>query len=496
MASSWLFVCVLLVYFAEAEGLLDKVLFLHRHGARMGSGIINGTVRCSSPFCKLTPEGIDQGFQLGVYLSTQYKEALRIPDSYNVSFIRSVSTCIPRAVRTAEAVIMGFFHNSTAVPTLPFVDYMPCDVDLEMSMWTSWPGFVMQNRYALVAAELNDYTRTTIGTANVQMFGQMFGLELLCSSAPTECVNYVNDAVSCNLSAGLPVPQLLLDQRLLLLQVNAHFFGLLIGYNPKVSDFDFNAGSLGFPFAQAALQFLDTPGAQAANENTSTLVRMRHFGAHDWTLTAVYAALGIWTIESEDDIVNVPQFGETLVLEKRVEGGLAYLKAKIAVPGQLPSNHANITEREAVLQCIDAARLRYNSSTSSNGCLLEDVARFVETVGPVSTLGVCYASADTLSQQGCDGNSAPAVQSPCYFYRLRCPSAPCGSVQGAIADPARGFQCESRQLDKGTPYLLATIVALMAPSLLAGAIGGFYAMGMLRRVLWGKGSPLLSPAAK
>jgi hypothetical protein len=93
----------------------------------------------------------------------------------------------------------------------------------------------------------------------------------------------------------------------------------------------------------------------------------------------------------------------------------------------------------------------------------------------------------------------PNVGSACYLYRQACPSAPCGGVPGAVANPARRFACTTLATSSAGPATVgnATVpaagewsdaykAALAAPSAILGAVIAFlltmrYGRGFLQR---------------
>lgn len=137
------------------------------------------------------------------------------------------------------------------------------------------------------------------------------------------------------------------------------------------------------------------------------------------------------------------------------------------------------------MKCITPNGTSYRSDGTPYGCPIEDLQRFVQTTAPASPLGICYSTDKMLKAQNCMSDDAPPAGSRCLFYRQNCPMVDCGKTTGAIADPAAGYACQSNQLNKGTQYFTATVIALVAPSLLAGAIMGFYGADRIRSRVWG-----------
>lgn len=470
-----LFLVVLAMGLTDAA-TLEKIAVLHRHGARSPLGVVNGGLVCEYPYCQLTDNGKAMCRSLGLYLQQEYNASslLSFPSRYNVSFIASEATEYPRVVISAEAMIMGFYEGREP---LPFVDFAPKTTDLRLCMWQSWPTWKIRSTYNHELHVDDAWVKALIGEDGLQMIGQYFGIESLCTADPTDCISFVQDFISCNVSSGAPVPSFLMNNWTVYRQVVSRFLGRILGYN-RSSHYSTQVGSLGYPYVTSVLQYFSDPSAP--------LMRMKHSAAHDWTLIAVYSALGIWSVQDAGNERFVPRFAETLILERwQGDDGRQYVKGRWGFPDQAPGNHT-YSFQVANLSCIDANGTLYKAlDTAGQWCLQDDLERFVNTTAPLSSLGVCYASDNMLQNENCDGDAAPPVGSRCYFYRQHCPQAPCGQTDGAIADPARGLKCQTNQLGKDTPFLVATIVALVSPSLLAGAIGGFYFAAKIKNFLWG-----------
>lgn len=457
-----------------ADPNLEKLVVLHRHGARTPLGVSGTTLLCDYPYCELTDEGKDMLRSLGRFLWARYCSSglLPLPVPYNVSFMASQSTQYSRVVVSAEAMIMGLYEGSEP---LPFVDFVPKTDDTALVMWESWPTWKIRSTYDLEAGKIADWVTSFIGGENITALGDAFGVADLCAEDPVDCIGYVQDTIACNVSMGAPVPQWALDRWDDYRTVVSTFLGNMLGYD-AADPYDRSVGSLGYPFASEVMSYFA--------DSSSGLMTWRHYAAHDWTLIAVYSALGLWSPSDLGNTTFVPKFAETLLLELWSDDGELYVKGHWGYPDQAPGDH-EYSFRLANLTCMSPNGTLYGTMSVANGwCPLAHLHAFVNQTAPDAPEGICFATDDMLSQQGCDDNAAPPIGSRCYFFREKCPAAPCGQVPGAIADPARGYMCQSRQLGKDTPFLAATLVALICPSLLFGAIGGFYFADKLRDVLW------------
>lgn len=467
------------IFAATSDGAqFEKLLVLHRHGARTPMGVVNGSLFCQFPFCQLTTQGKEMCRSLGRYIGDAYNTTglLNLPPIYNVSFMSSEGTDFSRVVVSGEAVVMGLYENST-IDALPFVDYKPAELDVNLVMWKSWPTWIIRNTYDVEVHVDDAWVRAFIGDAHLTQLGETFGIQEICATSPTDCVGFVQDSIACNVSSGEEVPQWAYDRWDDYRVVVSRFLGRLLGYDPT-DNYDLNVGSFGYPLLSDAFSGFFSSTATG-------LLQLQHYAAHDWTLIAVYSALGIWTPADSGNTTFVPRFTETLLLEQWSDGGEMFIKARWGYPNQTAASNHTFMFRDANMSCMRADGTVYSALASvSAWCPLADVWRFVNSTGPQSEQGICYATDEMLKSEGCNDDQAPPSGSRCLFYRQQCPAVQCGETNGAIADPARGFMCQAQQLGKDIPFMAATVVALVAPALLGGAIGGFYFANKLRDFFW------------
>lgn len=473
-----IFVIILFTFCdTTAYAALVKLAIMHRHGARSGSSLVDGQVICAYPYCQLTSRGIDQLRTVGRYINMTYGSQLGLPPQYNVSYITSVSTAVPRVVVSAEAFIMGVYDGQEP---LPFIQFDPDNVDTMMSQWNSVPSFILQNRYNVSLAYVNPITLATMSSEDIEYIANYLGLYDQCvvQNSPYTCVAIVADNYASNYTNGLPV-----DPRLTLLyptlrQLVARFVNFMMGYQPLAPNNTWSreVGSLGYQWAQDMIGFFNTP------PSANSITVLKHYAAHDWSLSALYGAVGHVTEANAGDAATVPQFGQTVVFELHSDGGGApYIVPKMGYPTEEPNVPITFGLSPMAILCAAADGSVYNGT---NGCPLEDFSRFVASTAPQAPNGQCYYTPEMMAEAQCLDSAMPPMGSSCLFYRQACPLTPCALSEGSLADPRFGYGCSSLQEADDPPYFAATVAALVVPSVLAGAIAGFYGAAVFRRRLF------------
>ena len=391
---------------------------------------------------------------------------------YNVSFIHSESTQIPRVTVSGESAVMGMWPGS-----LPFVDFKQTDLDIEMSPWTSWPAWKIRNTYSTVGSNLSfSLLEDMVGKDLVDLISGMYP-QLTCtkdSSKLMECLALVQDVLASNKSEGLDMVDPVLGKEEnwdKLRSVVAMFTSLMLAYDPH-SEYDRMTGSLGYPMAQHVLGQIKYQTPEK---------RVHHYACHDWTLLALYSAIGHWQPSDRTDPRFVPRYSETLILEEHRAitskgADQPIIMAYWGYPNQSPPKAGASYElsnlQPAMLRCLGEGpnEVPYNATN----CPLEDLERYVNTTAPKSPSGICYATEESLQMNDCAGVGAAEPGSRCYFYRERCPAEPCANIAGAIADVSSNFSCVVPP--EAPHYMATTLVALICPTIVFGAVLGFFCL--------------------
>jgi hypothetical protein len=385
---------------------------------------------------------------------------------------------VPRVVVSGEAMVLGMFPDA-----LPFVDYVPNDEDLQLSMWSSWPTWLMRGTLDVERPRVAATVDRLFTHDAVNKLAAYFNFEKPClAKGATACILAINDVVTARRAEGTKMHSWVTDQRPAMLTVAATFFGDLLGYDPA-EEYKKQVGSYGFPLASEMMTLFRDATAPPSGFS----YQLFHRAAHDWTLFPFYSSLGFWTPADLDKPDFIVQFAEAVVLELHRDAGGLFVKAMRGRPQEEPpANDAayNYTMTPLPMKCLHADGTSTLSTASTRGgCAFDDMWRQINSTRPQSADGVCHVTPEILRNAKCDGNDAPDAGSPCYFYRDHCPAAPCGTVPGGMADVAKDFECAA--MSPGVPEGIDTgiVVATAIIALVVGALMGFFLTGFspLRR---------------
>eukprot|EP00742_Colponemidia_sp_Colp-10_P022931 GILJ01027220.1.p1 GENE.GILJ01027220.1~~GILJ01027220.1.p1 ORF type:complete len:391 (+),score=36.88 GILJ01027220.1:92-1174(+) len=347
-------------------------------------------------------------------------------------------------------------------------------------MWNSVPSFLLQDRYSVAVAYANPITAATLSPQNISYLANLLGLNEMCvtQNSPFSCVEIAVDNYECNYTNGIPVDPTLTAMMPSLKPLVANFLNFLMGYQPSAPNNNWSSevGSLGYTWAQDLIEFFETPFAD------NSLTTLKHYAAHDSSLAAFYGAVGYVTEANAGDPSTIPQFAQTVVFELHsdVVGQLSIVP-KIGYPTEEPTIPINFALEPMAILCTFENGTNYDGSA---GCPLADFARYVSSTAPKAADGQCYYTPAMMEAAGCLGTGMPSLGSSCLFYRQSCPQTPCALTGGSVSDPRTGYACSTLQEADDPPYFAATVAALVAPSILAGAIVGFYSAGAIRRRLY------------
>lgn len=478
----------LLLLASCGDAQVSSVYVVHTNGARTPRGF--GDSLCFHPHCSLTENGKQMCRNVGRYIRSQYGSLMPPTNNYSVVTTLSRAQALDRVVVSAEAAVIGMFDTNA----IPRVDYSSLDEDTVLSPQTSFQSWVGASYDApppytrwtlspackMPQAWISGFLGTEVMSAVTTAMGNLSGT---CVQDIVRCVSTVYDQVVCNTSSGNPVPPVLASNLDALGSVVASYRAAVWGYDPVGCGFQSQIGALGYPLAMDIVNHFLNPSPSATIRHAATNLLM-----------PLYSALGIWTPEQSRDPRFAQRFAETVFLEKNMApNGTIFVRCWWGYPDQQGPNFSFTQATSCGVKCLNKATKQvYLSNASSVGCNLDDFVSFVQSVGPAAGVasGRCYASPAMLTKHNCDTPAAPASAGWCYWYRVMCPDSPCGGVAGAIADPNIGYGCQTLQNDRPIPYFSATIMALVAPALLGGAIAGFYGAGRIRRVLRAIGIPI------
>ncbi|KAH9598008.1 hypothetical protein LSM04_000646 [Trypanosoma melophagium] len=451
---------------------LQKVTLLARNGARGLIHLTNKSLLCDG--CMLSTVGKQMSVKLGEFILSRYRDQLELGDRFDPTHVEFRAAETERTIITSEAIIMGIYPNA-----FPLVKYTPESKDEVLGFTKSWPSWLLRDAWKEKLHADDVWALKMIGERNIATLSRFLPsiYDGMCKESPSLCALYVYDSWCVNASVGNRDPSL---QPLLgaLESISKRFSWRLYGVNPG-NEVDESIGPLAGPLIRNIMTEL---------VSKKSMVKLSVSVAPMSVVFATLSNLGVFNVENTLAVnsTHMPGFGDTIAFEYSTTTSRQYVKAYLFT---YLSNKNDISESVTGdytasligISCMDKQGNIYFSDKKPDGCAVEDVLRYLdESLGEAE--GKCYITDSALASADCESEDAPSVDSLCYFYRSQCPGAQCGPISGAIADPSKGFACQDAQLNKNTPYLAATIVAIGAPCLLAGSIVGFYLSGRIRRL--------------
>ena len=457
----------LVVASAPANGKLEKLFVLHRHGARTSLGVgPGGKLLCNYPYCQLTSQGKSMCNALGRSILDEYVRtgAVELSAIYNVTEMQSVSTAVPRVVVSGEAAVLGLYPDG-----FPFVDFSPIDEDLGMSFWTSWPTWQIRQTYDVETVKLDAYARTLFFDEDLTVLGHQLGIDW-CATRPSDCIGFAYDSAVSNTSLGFSLEPAVASLLEKMHYFMARFFYEMLGYVPS-DDYKRAVGAYGNPLGQELMHLLTSA------EINNFQYKIFHRAAHDWTLFPFYGVLGAWNTSNWNDTRWVIQFAEAVIVE--LHSGNAsepLIRARWGAPQQDSRTVYEYSWQPLVMRCIAPD----GQVSHSSECPLSYVWRQINSTMPVNDDPLCFASQSSLREQNCAEPTAPPTNATaCRFFRSRCPNVQCGPVPNSVADAARDFACVSTDTSTQDALAVGVVVAVGIATLAIGASVGYLLGGRL-----------------
>ncbi|ESL07991.1 hypothetical protein TRSC58_04314 [Trypanosoma rangeli SC58] len=452
---------------------LQKVTVLTRNGARGLSSLSDGKMTCDN--CKLSPAGQEMSFRLGAFLRSRYSDALGLGRHLNTTLVSFRAMQAARTIATGQGVTLGMFPGA-----LPLVRYRPARDDVLLAATQSWPSWLLQDLWRGKVHLDNAWASERLTPEDREALSRFLppGNAGLCERSPALCAMYVYDSWCVNASAGHEDPAL---QPLLpaLQAVTRRLLWRLYGADPRDPE-NRGMGPLAGPLLREVLSSTFSSSSDDGSSSTSSTRLAVYVGP----MPVVFAVLsGLGLFDAANTLAGysppVPQFGDAIAFEHTTVGAEHYVHVYQFTWVSGGTNASGYTGKRLEVSCMDAEGNTYASSATAHGCTVADMRRYLDSLG--ATEGQCFATGAALAAADCVGKDAPPGGSLCHMYRAKCPAAPCGGVSGTVADPSRGFACQDAELNKGTSYLAAAVVALGAPCVLAGSIFGLYFSGRICR---------------
>ena len=441
----------------------DRIIVVHRHGARTPIVSVNTTAICK-PHGKcgsLTSNDKDMLYHLGRYLRENYNTTITPYSYYDPEgSIVSRSTDTPRTIQSATEMIKGLFahliktdvnHETNPSPLEdslldPVVSTVPLDRDDLLLVWTGLPSLVLMQAVWNndFFATMQNQTLKLLSLAKLRQLGAEVGPSEECDlQAHPQTFNAFNCALdlqdfwNCNRAEGFAASYPLLAKYGpgVLTQVLEEYNSWsewIFDDNKYNGNFIRDAGTLGFQLATKIIN--------DAKQPTEGSPSVFHYSGHDTTLMPLWQTLGNLTLLN-------PGFGAAMIFEVYSgEANKTIIKAKIGEPGQLPDDHTYRFDEYQML-CTRMESVGGAVTYTSASCPLEDFERFIQGRGPTSVLGKCFANASMLAAVQCTpeerGPLKKKLTQACKVFRQACPITACGDENFITSS----LECDPRVLN-------------------------------------------------
>jgi hypothetical protein len=420
----------------ESVGPVQKIIVVHRHGARTPMMNISGV--CGNLGCgALLAEGIAMLKGLGRWLAEEYPTV--VPDWYDPRSIRSTADTIDRTIQSAAAFVHGLFlekPNVTVFPAIQTESQATSETFLPVSNVPTYflhQQAIQQNRSIYFQDHLLQPPPQgyfTVSELNALVKELNYGpLSDMCSQDATLflCTQYVADFLAVAQVVGtldqFPLGQSLFPQ--VLAYHSAYRQLMEYTYDTFVLNNSFYS-QVGVPGRFLAEQiFLH----HAADKEGPTLIE---YSGHDTTLMPLYVALGNISF-------GYPSFAEALVFEVADTASCGtWIRAKLGRP---EINREKVVDRDVLynytfhpftLMCWGENATEPSLVPGDVGCPLEDIQRYLTSRLPqnplAEQLGGCYVDPTDLAANNCTSSSdSPLTDgSLCSMFRSLCPFSACG----------------------------------------------------------------------
>eukprot|EP00760_Papus_ankaliazontas_P037729 PhM_4_TR8731/c0_g1_i2/m.70975 len=410
-------VCSVEAYHYRGDGSLRQIALVHRHGARQPGVVDPTTEEVSWDNSQLTDVGIDMLHQLGQYVRTTYGPALDIK-AYNVERYKSRSSFSDRTLQSGMAMLLGMFPDRAA----PVITYEPRATDYVLHV-NGLPTYKMNDPTDSVVALVNKLVPTLLTPEQLAAIGAALKVPHMCNNSESLawCVAYAQDTAKCNLAnagecggASYCEPGFLA----VLDKLNSFYNHHTVVQLPDETFQKAAFGSLGAFLLRDIVSNFESDSAK----NAGPSVAMRHYSAHDTTLTALYHALGVLRPGDESNPKNMPVFGETVIFELYTN---ATVRVRVGAPNQTFGSDHGYTFSDLPIKC----------NCSGDGDL-SDECDFLSWKTAVMNKwpepDACYVYEPIFTATGCSNLTVPTTNKKCSRFRAACPIAACGGASSGL----------------------------------------------------------------
>lgn len=420
---------------AHGASVIKQLAVVHRHGARNPVPTVNASALCPGGAANcgiLTLQGKQMLNNLGKHLRNAYNETIQPATYYDPDVVHTQSTDVDRTIQSAGCLLHGLFSSleGTANQVYPVIHTQEIQRETELLVWDGWPALLLWSfaTQKPFFAMVDEAILNIISPVQLAAIGEEIGLMEECDPRSPgffafQCAIDAEDFYSYSLTVGtagkLPITAQFYPQLEACLETYNRYAMGKFDQITNGGKFEAAVGTYGYYLMQDILQQFMTPSWSATAPDAGGR-RLSHYSGHDITLMPLTNTLGNTTMLN-------PPFGTAIVFEEWGPEGddtvdNAFIAVKFGLAGQTPESNYEYEFTNFTLTCINSSG---NTYTSADGCPLMDLVRFVETRGPQSPMGICYANQSTLEAINCTVCMPAPPNTYCSYYRSMCIDA-CG----------------------------------------------------------------------
>lgn len=458
---------------------LKLLQVVHRHGARSPVTTFNDSIICGDFACgQLNIEGRQMLLNAGTYLREEYGASSShafLSDQYDPVTAYSRSTDMDRTLQSASALLRMLFPARADNSDLAVIHSRDLSTDFAMLPYNA-PATTVRAAAEGVAFEemMSAEIQASLTDDTIQQMAREAYMEGYCNDPArtvranrVQCFNFLFDVGAAFRSRGNLGSFPTLSANFPTLE---HIQGVgnkfNNGYNASDA-YDQQRGSPGYLLAQ---MLVSNMRSTVAGTNAYNFM---HYSGHDLTIAPLSSAFGDSSI-----VAMMPPYASTIIVEllESTTNGKPVARVLRGKAGLTPDTGFAFTSAPfTTLQCKSASGAVY---TATDGvCLLDDLARFVDSTAPRSTAGSsCYVTDKYREWMACPAvDSSDAPSSICATYRNNCPQSACPG--GSFLSEDGSARCISlasapKSTSKGNPVSSGGAVGIAIGSCVAGLLIG------------------------
>jgi len=409
---------------------------------------------------QLTPIGVAQHKAFGRFLRNKYitePDGSFIPSHYDNRKVYVRSTDVDRTLMSVNALFSELYPGAV-FPT----HTVPAGQDILLQPGDRCPSYAVAQGF--VVDDANDRAVDTFTQQLIDVFAFESGWIDDKSMGPAHIVDWAHDNIVCMRANNISVPPNL-DANFARLQsftreLFHEMFGERNGNDPR--------GPTGGELTRHL----------AETFQSDKIVPLSVYSAHDTTLIALYAALGLLGDNKQHPILLPPYASSAIIEVRKKADGSRYATMQYGEPVRVngfpsdsPDGWSYATAPQELVCPSPKAQ-----------CPIDDLVKFIYKKAPeFGTDSYCCLRESSFERAGCDKYDSPfeALPTSCQLYRRFCPAVACDA--GHVVS-ARTLTCSTTLSAHAGPWRGVAIAMIIA--LLFALIGAF--------VLWRRYSKLVA----